>query len=224
MRGRGSVVDTVYMADPRSRLLRAAHEVLADHGVEGLTLRAIARRARVSHGAPLRHFPHRAALLSAVAATGFEELLHTGRREVERCPPGSGAVQQLRAGARGYVRYALARPAMFTLMFRHDLLDLQDRQLGRTGLATFEDLAARIRAAQQEGWHPTADPKALTGALWSGLHGLSQLWMWGSLGPATGAADVDRALTALLGAFGLDDPPTAPAPLAPGTNRDRGNA
>ena len=51
------------MTSPRERLLQSAREVVATDGLEGLTLRAIARRAGVSHGAPLRHFPTLAAPL-----------------------------------------------------------------------------------------------------------------------------------------------------------------
>ena len=38
-------------------LVASARAMLDEQGLEGLTLRAIARRAGVSHGAPLRHFP-----------------------------------------------------------------------------------------------------------------------------------------------------------------------
>jgi AcrR family transcriptional regulator len=191
---------------PRGRQLDAALAVLADDGVEGLTLRAIARRANVSHGAPLKHFPHRAALLSAVATTGFRELTSQGLQEVARCPADASAAQRLRACARAYVAYALAHPAMFQLMFRHDLLDPTDRELSRVSLSTFDGgMAARVREAQKEGWRQGDDTRLLTGALWSGLHGLAQLWMWGSLPLATGADDVDDALEALLRALGLND-------------------
>jgi AcrR family transcriptional regulator len=191
--------------DPRSRLLDAALAVLAEEGVEGLTLRAIARRADVSHGAPLKHFPHRAALLSAVATIGFREMRRRADDAVAGCPGGVGAVERLRTRARGYVSYALAHPAMFTLMFRHDLLDPHDRELSKVSLTCFEDLITLVHAAQKAGWRPADDARLLTGALWSGLHGLAQLWMWGSLPLATGAADVDHALEALLCAFGLND-------------------
>ena len=67
----------VTVARPRDRLLQAARDVLADEGLEGLSLRAIARRAGVSHGAPLRHFPTLASLLAALATEGFERLIAT---------------------------------------------------------------------------------------------------------------------------------------------------
>jgi AcrR family transcriptional regulator len=196
--------------DARARLLGAALAVLAEDGVEGLTLRAIARRANVSHGAPLKHFPHRAALLSAVATIGFRELAARGRQSAEGCPADASAAQRLRTDVHAYVAYALAHPAMFQLMFRHDLLDSSDRELSRVSMSVFDDrLVALVRDAQKEGWRPDVDTRLLAGAVWSGLHGLAQLWMWGSLPLATGAAEVDDALEALLRAFGLNDIPRA---------------
>ncbi|MEU0061112.1 helix-turn-helix domain-containing protein, partial [Streptomyces sp. NPDC006334] len=43
--------------DLRTRLVDVGVELLAEQGVDALTLREIARRAGVSHGAPRRHFP-----------------------------------------------------------------------------------------------------------------------------------------------------------------------
>ena len=55
----------------RDRLVRTTLDLLSEQGLEGLSLRSIARRAGVSHGAPLRHFASLADLLSEVAAHGF---------------------------------------------------------------------------------------------------------------------------------------------------------
>ena len=53
---------------PDERLVQVALALLADEGLEALTLRRIARRAGVSHGAPLRHFSSFSALRSEIAA------------------------------------------------------------------------------------------------------------------------------------------------------------
>ena len=58
----------------RDRLVDTARAYLDQEGVDGIGLREIARRAGVSHGAPLRHFPTLGALLAAVAADGFRDL------------------------------------------------------------------------------------------------------------------------------------------------------
>uniref|UniRef100_UPI00114CC8DF TetR family transcriptional regulator n=1 Tax=Curtobacterium sp. UCD-KPL2560 TaxID=1885315 RepID=UPI00114CC8DF len=55
-------------------LLDEAVAALRESGVEGLSLRELARRAGVSHGAPRSHFVDRRALLDALAVLGFERL------------------------------------------------------------------------------------------------------------------------------------------------------
>jgi AcrR family transcriptional regulator len=188
---------------PRTRLLRAALELLDEEGVDALTLRAIARRTGVSHGAPLKHFPHRAALLSAVAVQGFRELEAWVWTALRALPPDAPTAGRLRAGARAYVEFAAARPHMFALMFRRDLLDPGDSELSRVSLGGFEQLMGLVAAHQGAGWRAGADTRLLTGALWSAMHGAAQLWSWGALPLATRNDSLDDALDAICRAFDL---------------------
>src|SRR5258708_18146433 len=55
-------------------LLQAAEIVLRRDGLRGLTLRAIAREAGVSHTAPKHHFGDMAGVLSELSATGHPRL------------------------------------------------------------------------------------------------------------------------------------------------------
>ena len=50
---------------PRS-LIHAGLQVLAERGVDALTLREVARRAKVSQAAPYHHFADKADLVSAI--------------------------------------------------------------------------------------------------------------------------------------------------------------
>src|ERR1700758_4951023 len=83
----------------RAALLAAARAELAEHGHAGISLRAIARRAGVSHAAPKYYFSDRAALLTAVAAQGFAELADSLRQ----VPPALSAL------GHAYIAFALAR-------------------------------------------------------------------------------------------------------------------
>src|SRR3954451_19172692 len=51
-----------------------AEEELALHGIAGFSVRAVARRAGVSHQAPLHQFGSGAGMLTALAARGFQAL------------------------------------------------------------------------------------------------------------------------------------------------------
>src|SRR5437660_8310551 len=57
----------------RDALLQAAERVLERDGLAGLTLRAVAREAGVSHAAPSHHFGDLTGMVSELAAVGFRQ-------------------------------------------------------------------------------------------------------------------------------------------------------
>src|SRR5258706_3324731 len=186
-------------AEPlRDRLIQTTLDLLREDGLEGLSLRSIARRAGVSHGAPLRHFASLADLLSEVAAPGFRMLSEAIGKSGAQLAPGVGPLARLRAGSRAYVECAVANRALFALMFRPELLDADNASCRRDGAAAFERVVVQVRAAQDAGWHPRRDTRVLSGAVWASLHGLATLWAQGALGAAVPHASLDDALTTAL--------------------------
>lgn len=181
----------------RARLVDVGVELVAREGAQALTLREIARRAGVSHGAPRRHFPTHLELLSAIARRGFAEL---GERVAAVTGDGEADPRRrIEELARVYLEFASGNPGMYELMFRHDLLESGRLGLRDTSLPLFAvlvDLVGRVR--------PGADARAVAGALWANLHGVAQLWRWGSLQLATGSDEfgplLHTVLTAHLGA------------------------
>jgi AcrR family transcriptional regulator len=170
---------------PRDLLVATARRILDADGLEGLSLREIARACGVSHGAPLRHFPTLAKLLAAVAAQGFRELYAAVDAAVTEAGPRATPAARLRAASRGYVRFALANPGVFGLMFRPERVDVTDAEFAQAGAAAFAQLVALAAAVQQTGLRPDVDATALAAACWASVHGLAQLWIQGSLQGAT---------------------------------------
>lgn len=164
--------------DLRAALLAAAEDELAENGVEGFTLRGCARRAGVSHAAPAHHFKDVRALLTEVAAGGFERLTDLTAGFGEAAP--KGTIEHLVEIARGYVTFALRHPAQFRLIFRGDRLDGSNERYRAAGEAAFrvpvEAVAAYFRSAD-----PMADPElaARVVGLWSLVHGFSDLMLDG---------------------------------------------
>ncbi|HKS47838.1 MAG TPA: TetR/AcrR family transcriptional regulator [Amycolatopsis sp.] len=180
-------------SDPRQRLISSAVTLLSEEGVQAVTLRRIARAAGVSHGAPLRHFTGRAELLSAVATEGFAELRRCG----DGLPEGDPR-ERLLAACRIYLTFALDNPAMFELMFRHDLIDAREPDLAKGNdaiLALFTDLVA---SAQTRGWRAGTDSRMLAASLWAALHGLAELWLWGGITETDVETTLDVTLSAYL--------------------------
>src|SRR5215468_5879713 len=194
----------------RDHLVATARRLLDAEGLEPLTLREIARRGGLSHGAPLRHFPSLAILLSAVAAQGFRELMESVGSAVGEAPPAASPVERLAAAGRGYVRFALGSPGVFALMFRPERLDPSDASYREAGTAAFDQLRQLVAAAQASGFLPDVSTMHLAAVVWASVHGLAQLWLQGAL---QGAGDheleptLDVMHRLLLG--------VRPAPAAP---------
>jgi AcrR family transcriptional regulator len=173
--------------DTERRLITAGVELLAEAGPDALTLREIARRAGVSHGAPRRYFPTHRALLAAIAREGYRMLGALIDHTTEHDP--REAVLEM---ARRYVDFAQREPGMFALMFRHDLLTGSGIGLRDAGKPLFGVLVKQLDRAA------VPDPPLTAAALWAGLHGIAQLWQWGSMQVVTGSDDPGPLLAATV--------------------------
>ena len=100
--------------DLRRALVSSALEILSEHGVAGLSLRAVARRAKVSAMAPYRHFADKEALLAAVAEHGFRQLTIRFSAAATAAPDPRAALDALGVA---YVVFACDEPSLFKLMF-----------------------------------------------------------------------------------------------------------
>jgi AcrR family transcriptional regulator len=181
------------------RLVGEAVRLLREEGLAGLTLRRIAKRAGVTHGAPARHFPSLGALRAEVAARGFRMLTAAVDAAAGALPPGAGAVARLRAAGRAYARCAVANPGVFELMFRPELLDRTHPAYAREGVGAFEQLVHMTRAAQDAGFRPDLETRRLAGALWAAVHGLASLWVQGAWSGVVPATRLDDAIDTTLG-------------------------
>ncbi|MEV1024868.1 TetR/AcrR family transcriptional regulator [Streptomyces sp. NPDC050264] len=180
----------------RDRLIDTGVALVDAEGAAALSLREIARRAGVSHGAPRRYFPTHLELLSAIARRGFADL---GARAAEAVrASGAGTADpraQLATLSRVYLDFAAHHRGMYELMFRHDLLESGELGLRETSLPLFKMLSDLVAAVR-----PDTEPTVVAGALWANLHGVAQLWGWGSLQLAVGADDIEPLLTSVLDA------------------------
>ncbi len=137
---------------------------------EPFSPRALARRAGVSPTAPYRHFPDRDALESALAVQGLRELM--SELAAGGAPSTSGEAAEL--GVR-YVRFALAGPALFRLMFGRPCDDRDEDRVRASG-ALHDYLADAMGTL-----YPGADAAALATAGWALAHGLAFLHLDGKL-------------------------------------------
>ncbi|PVC90916.1 TetR family transcriptional regulator [Streptomyces sp. CS131] len=173
--------------------MRAARELPEEDGSAGLSLRAVARRAGVSATAPYRHYADREALVSAVAAEGYRELVtHLAQAHPAPSTPG-----ELAAVAVACVRFELEHPALFRAMFAEPCDPTSNERVAAT--AAISEYVRTVVGAT----FPGVDADALSTTVWALVHGLAFLHLDGKLDSSTPeivAARVTPAVHALFNA------------------------
>jgi AcrR family transcriptional regulator len=164
----------------RDALLEAAESILVRQGIQGLTLRASAREAGVSHAAPKNHFRDLSGLLSDLAALGFDRL---SASMLAQTNDGQKPSERMRAIGRGYVDFARTNPALFLLMFRSERLDFSRPALIEASKVAFSVLTNSFDEQGDESPQTelSISLAAQIAASWSQVHGLAMLLIDGRL-------------------------------------------
>lgn len=167
--------------DLHDALLKAAQTVLERDSLPGLTLRAVAREAGVSHAAPTHHFGDLTGLLSELAAVGFRNF---NAALTAASATGATQVERALARARAYLAYARAQPGMYQLMFRTERLDMNRPALKEASNISFAGLAQVVGIAHSGDIATDAlsmEQAAQIARTWSLAHGFAMLVLAGRL-------------------------------------------
>ena len=196
-------------SDVREALLTAARAELVEHGRAAISLRAVARRAGLSHASPKYHFGDRSGLLTAIATEGF----HVLARQLSQVHE-PDARQQLAALGRAYIDFGLSHRALFELMFTAGELHATDPELVAAQKQAIGALTTAVSRLAGLDATPSGTPE-LALISWALVHGLVVLARDGALQaaatpPATNAAEIAHTLTDLFTRYVGDDLAGAP--------------
>ena len=172
----------------RQELLDAAAQAVEDEGLAALSLRALARKVGVSHGAPARHFPDKAALLTALATEALDRFRAAMSKAGEQ---GDSALERYRAIGRCYVRFAIENPAYFHIVGRPEFYSAGDEEFSRGYQEFFDTMSEAAAAAWRESAVDGLDPQAFLISTWAMAHGLATLWLDGTLENRIGPVDIE---------------------------------
>jgi AcrR family transcriptional regulator len=154
----------------RDACIVAAQEVIAERGIENLSLRDVARKLGVSHQAPYKHYPSRDHLLAEVMRRCFQRFAaHLDARP--RC---DDPEQDLNSLGVQYLSYAQEHPLEYRLMFSTTWPEAA-LEMDVVGDAThaFDVLRGVLRRMHGDSvaMRDTIDLDALY--IWSTVHGLA---------------------------------------------------
>jgi len=171
--------------------VRKAIEVIAKEGLEGLSLRAVARALGISHQAPYKHFPSRDHLLAEVirrCLIEFAQALRDSGMDAAGKPlPPQDAMRQL---GKSYLEYAAQNPLAYRLMFSTPWPDAaRALDLSSDARAAFDILVECISRLKPDS--PNASLRADALFIWTSIHGVA-----GAIeSHAMGYLDFDQAET-----------------------------
>jgi len=136
----------------RRELLDRAAKVIAEHGVEAVSLRALAQDLGVSHAAPARHFKDKLDLLRALATEGYFKLADYVTEAADAA--GSDPLERYAALGRAYVRFSLEFPAYYKAGRHPEVAAQADDDLKEAHRQRTAILLDAARQAQAAGWLP----------------------------------------------------------------------
>jgi AcrR family transcriptional regulator len=203
-----SAKDAYHHGNLRRALLDEALALIAEKGVEGLSLREVAARVGVSHAAPYHHFADKTALVHALAHEGMS--LMDDQMAAAEAKAGDDPTARLLGIGMAYVVFAVERPDYYAAFNAPEVNNPEtqvdaaqpEEEKGNTWLR----LLNAIIACQQAGEMPQGDPVILGVYLWSLVHGLAELWRSGPLSLMPQAAEglepmARKVLMAALGSM-----------------------
>lgn len=171
----------------REKLIREAAHIIAEDGVKHLSMRKLSDRLSISRTAAYHHFRNKDDLLSAVARTGFRELLHR-LQAAAGSETDLSAIDRLRVAVSTYISFAAEETEFFRLMFGN----VVERPLRVTGnvnelssfsfsseesMSTYRELVDLIVLCREEGGLRDIDTLVLANTVWAFMHGIAQLWI-----------------------------------------------
>jgi len=167
----------------RQAILDEAFRALEKEGLDALSLRGLAASAGVSKTAPYRHFSDKRELLMTLAAEGFgalADVLEAVLAGVEVTSSGTDgspgdATAGLRALFRGYLGFAMSRPALYKLMFSRLGFSLHSEKCRINSERALSFLVRSVEKARADGWRSGQETNALVLSLWAEVHGWAGL-------------------------------------------------
>ncbi|MET8649734.1 TetR/AcrR family transcriptional regulator [Nocardia aurea] len=186
----------------RAALLAQAETTLRTSGVDGLSLRELAREVGVSYGSPRRHFEDKAALLDALVEVGLQRLGAELAEAVE--PDGRDFAEVLTAVAISYIRFATDSPAMVDLMSRSRYLSQAPAALVEAREASFAPVRDLVERGQAGGELVSGDVRRVGTLIFATLHGLATLANNGMIDPLDDRLIADAIQSLLAGIADTD--------------------
>lgn len=183
--------------DVRAALLDAAEAEIRERGAAAASLRAIARRAEVSHQAPGHFFENRRGLFTALATRAWDGM-YVGLAEQATAHAGAPPLERLVDLGLAYIDFGRANPELFTLVASADQIHHADEALVAARTRAWGILSDCVEDAQRGGWRADQPTETVALGCWALVHGSTALWREGWLTMIVPEGEVRDVLRGVL--------------------------
>jgi len=157
----------------RNQILDAATKVFAEKGYHLTTIKDIATEAGIADGTIYNYFEDKDAILAAICEETFARL--DKRMEALANDHSGDPLERLRRGGRLYIQFGLDHPQHYFLTFALNKPAPKKESVLESGLRSFENMRACVRACTEAGLTRSADDEEIAQSLWATIHGVVML-------------------------------------------------
>ena len=169
------------MTNTAGAILITARDLFVERGLEGVSIRRIAKLVSVTPGAIYRHYESKEHLLAEVAETGLELFGNMLYKALEASSP----EKRLYQTGQAYLEFGLTQPKYYEMIF---MLSTefwgQNHALGkdyRLTYGTFRFLVDRVRECMDSGYLKPGDPLEVATSVWLHAHGMMSAFIAGKI-------------------------------------------
>ncbi|MFB6240018.1 MAG: TetR/AcrR family transcriptional regulator [Gemmatimonadota bacterium] len=166
------------MPTQREDILDCACGLYLEEGLEGFSMRELARRVGVTAPALYRHYENREELLAEVVGEAYRQLVQYLYRALE----GETPTERFRLAGEGYLDFALEQPRLYQIVYAsRDVLGMErlPEEAREQACAIGQFWDDRVREVMAAGTLEERDPTEVSLTLWSHAHGLIALYLRG---------------------------------------------
>lgn len=166
------------MTDQRERILACACDLYLSQGLDGFTMRKLAKAVGVTAPAIYRHFDGREAVLADV----LREAHRTFSRYLYGALAAPTPLERFMGAGEGYLNFVIEHPRWYGMMHtapEHLGMDELPEDIEALQNAIHQFWNDRVRECMQAGILKEGDPEETSVTMWAHAHGLVQLYHQG---------------------------------------------
>lgn len=166
------------MSDQRDKILSCACELYLTDGLDGFSMRKLARQVGVTAPALYRHYGSREHVLTDLVREAYRAFSAVLYRALEGRTP----LDRFQRAGEGYLDFALGEERWYSLLFipaeQMGMAELPE-DVEAMGCAIHQFWVDRVRECMDAGCFKAGDPVQVSLTMWAHAHGLISLYLGG---------------------------------------------